>query len=63
MSQHGRPGFIRIRTPYVADEDAARVAEATAHLVQHPARLLENLTGRTVVDLTKDDPEPPAMAA
>ncbi|MBE8471605.1 FtsK/SpoIIIE domain-containing protein [Streptomyces justiciae] len=63
MSQHGRPGFIRIRTPYVADEDAARVAEATAHLVHHPARLLENLTGRTVVDLTKDDPEPPAMAA
>ncbi|GEC08765.1 hypothetical protein SSP24_64200 [Streptomyces spinoverrucosus] len=63
MSQHGRLGFIRIRTPYVADEDAARVAEATAHLVHHPARLLENLTGRTVVDLTKDDPEPPAMAA
>ncbi|MGW0879041.1 FtsK/SpoIIIE domain-containing protein [Streptomyces sp. NPDC002671] len=63
MSQHGRPGFIRIRTPYVADEDAARVAEATAHLVHHPARLLEELTGRTVVDLTKDDPEPPTMAA
>ncbi|WP_341860604.1 hypothetical protein [Streptomyces flavidovirens] len=63
MSQHGHPGFIRIRTPYVYDEDAARVAEQTAHLVRHPARLLENLTGRTVVDLTKDDPEPPAVAA
>ncbi|WP_308315499.1 FtsK/SpoIIIE domain-containing protein [Streptomyces sp. ISL-100] len=63
MSQHGRPGFVRIRTPYVADEDAARVAEATARLVRHPARLLEKLTGRTVVDLTKDDPEPPSMAA
>jgi S-DNA-T family DNA segregation ATPase FtsK/SpoIIIE len=63
MSQHGRPGFVRIRTPYVADEDAARIAEQTAHLMQHPARLLENLTGRTVVDLTKPDPEPPAKAA
>ncbi|MFE0175139.1 cell division protein FtsK [Streptomyces sp. NPDC059002] len=63
MSQHGRPGFMRIRTPYVADEDAARVAEQTAHLTQHPARLLENLTGRTAVDLAKDAPEPPAMAA
>ncbi|MFE9302532.1 cell division protein FtsK [Streptomyces sp. NPDC006856] len=63
MSQHGRPGFIRIRTPYVADRDATSVAEATAYLVQHPARLLEELTGRTVVDLTKEDPEPPAMAA
>lgn len=63
MSQHGRPGFVRIRTPYVADEDAAHVAEATAHLVRHPARLLEALTGRTVVDLTKGAPEPPAMAA
>ncbi|MBW8702289.1 DNA translocase FtsK [Streptomyces sp. MBT84] len=63
MSQHGRPGFVRIRTPYVADEDAARIAEQTAHLTQHPARLLENLTGRPVVDLTKPDPEPPAKAA
>ncbi|WTC84946.1 FtsK/SpoIIIE domain-containing protein [Streptomyces sp. NBC_01637] len=63
MSQHGRPGFVRIRTPYVADEDAARVAEATAHLVHHPAQLLEKLTGRTAVDLTKDAPEPPAKAA
>ncbi|MEU9002431.1 cell division protein FtsK [Streptomyces sp. NPDC048551] len=65
MSHHGRPGFIRIRTPYVADEHAASVAEATTHLVRHPARLLEDLTNRTVVDLSKenDDPEPPAMAA
>ncbi|MBQ0827840.1 cell division protein FtsK [Streptomyces sp. RG38] len=63
MSQHGRPGFVRIRTPYVADEDAARIAEQTARLAQHPARLLENLTGRPVVDLTKPDPEPPAKAA
>ncbi|MFE9677750.1 FtsK/SpoIIIE domain-containing protein [Streptomyces sp. NPDC006259] len=63
MSQHGRPGFVRIRTPYVADEDAARISEQTAHLTQHPARLLENLTGRPVVDLTKPDPEPPAKAA
>ncbi|MFJ6727508.1 FtsK/SpoIIIE domain-containing protein [Streptomyces sp. NPDC091281] len=63
MSQHGRPGFVRIRTPYVADEDAAHISEQTAHLTQHPARLLENLTGRPVVDLTKPDPEPPAKVA
>ncbi|MET8239757.1 FtsK/SpoIIIE domain-containing protein [Streptomyces sp. NPDC005245] len=63
MSQHGRPGFVRIRTPYVADEDAARVAEATAHLVHHPAQLLEKLSGRTAVDLAKEAPGPPAKAA
>ncbi|MDO0913592.1 FtsK/SpoIIIE domain-containing protein [Streptomyces sp. DT2A-34] len=63
MSQHGRPGFIRIRTPYVGDEDAAHVAAETGHLVRHPARLLEDLTGQDVVDLTKNDPEPPSMAA
>ncbi|MYY82479.1 MULTISPECIES: cell division protein FtsK [unclassified Streptomyces] len=63
MSRHGRPGFIRIRTPYVADEDAARIAEQTAHLTQHPARLLEDQTGRMTVDLAKDTPEPPSVAA
>ena len=63
MSQHCRPGFIRIRTPYVADEDAARIAEETTHLVRPPARLLEDLTGRDVVDLAMDDPEPSSMAA
>ncbi|WP_338123076.1 cell division protein FtsK [Streptomyces microflavus] len=63
MSQHGRPGFIRIRTPYVADRDAARVAEQTTHLVRHPAELLEDLIHRTGVDLNKEDPEPPAEAA
>lgn len=63
MSQHGRPGFVRIRTPYVADEDAARVAAETCHLMRHPARILEDLTGQDVVDLGKNDPEPPSMAA
>ncbi|MGW3874356.1 FtsK/SpoIIIE domain-containing protein [Streptomyces sp. NPDC005055] len=63
MSQHGRPGFVRIRTPYVADKDAARVADATAYLVHHPAQLLGKLTGCTAVDLSKDAPEPPAKAA
>ncbi|MDN3027021.1 hypothetical protein [Streptomyces sp. S.PB5] len=63
MSQHGRPGFVRIRTPYVADEDAARVAAETCDLMRHPARLLEDLTGQDVVDLGKNAPEPPSMAA
>jgi S-DNA-T family DNA segregation ATPase FtsK/SpoIIIE len=41
MAMQGRPGFTRIRTPYVADADAARVAEATAHLTIDPALYLD----------------------
>ncbi|MFD8381157.1 cell division protein FtsK [Streptomyces sp. NPDC059679] len=40
MAHQGRPGFTRIRTPYVADEDAARIATDTAHLTRDPAELL-----------------------
>ncbi|KAK1180893.1 FtsK/SpoIIIE domain-containing protein [Streptomyces sp. NBS 14/10] len=48
MAQQGRPGFTRIRTPYVADEDAARIAADTAHLTRDPAELLdEQLTSPT----------------
>ncbi|MEU6310287.1 FtsK/SpoIIIE domain-containing protein [Streptomyces sp. NPDC047014] len=65
MSAQGRPGFVRIRTPYVADEKAARIAEQTAHLVRDPFKLLEKLTGHTVVDLAKrsDEDGPEALAA
>ncbi|MEU1791140.1 cell division protein FtsK [Streptomyces sparsogenes] len=41
MAHQGRPGFTRIRTPYVADEDAARIAADTAHLTRDPAELLD----------------------
>jgi len=42
MAHQGRPGFTRIRTPYVADDDAARIATATAHLTRDPADLLND---------------------
>lgn len=57
MSAQGRPGFVRIRTPYVSDEYAARIAEQTAHLVRDPFKLLEELTGQTVADLAKQAPD------
>ena len=50
MAMQGRPGFTRIRTPYVSDADAARIAEATSHLTADPALCLDALldtTGRT----------------
>ncbi|GAA1550294.1 hypothetical protein [Streptomyces globosus] len=43
MAMHGRPGYTRIRTPYVSDADAARVAEATCHLTADPAPCLDAL--------------------
>lgn len=57
MANQGRPGFVRIRTPYVEDEHAARAASASAHLVHDPFTLLETLTGRTIVDLAKSLPD------
>ena len=40
MGVQGREGFIRVRTPYVADEEAAQVAAACSHLTRDPADLL-----------------------
>ncbi|MFI5758766.1 hypothetical protein [Streptomyces sp. NPDC051569] len=50
MAMQGRPGYTRIRTPYVSDADAARVAEDTSHLTADPDLCLDALlrsTGRT----------------
>ncbi|MFD4142941.1 hypothetical protein [Streptomyces sp. NPDC058572] len=52
MSHQSRPGFARIRTPYVADTDAARIADATAHLTRDPMDLLIAQTGRACPRLT-----------
>jgi len=41
MVVQGRPGFVRVRTPYVSDEDVARICAASAHLMRDPAELLE----------------------
>jgi len=40
MVAEGRPGFTLVRTPYVPDQDAERIAAATAHLVADPLALL-----------------------
>ncbi|QKW21111.1 cell division protein FtsK [Kitasatospora sp. NA04385] len=40
MAREGHEGFIRVRTPYVAPTDVARIAKATAHLTTDPAHLL-----------------------
>ncbi|MBD3011360.1 FtsK/SpoIIIE domain-containing protein [Streptomyces sp. 5-10] len=53
MAHQGRPGFARIRTPYVSDADAARIAAETAHLTRDPAELLEELAGSA---MRVDDP-------
>lgn len=50
MAMQGRPGCTRIRTPYVSDTDAARIAEDTSHLTADPDLCLDALlrtTGRT----------------
>lgn len=45
MSATDRPGFIRVRTPYVSDADTARTAEQTAHLMRDPMALPAELEG------------------
>ncbi|MEU1941383.1 cell division protein FtsK [Streptomyces sp. NPDC020125] len=60
MAHQGRPGFTRIRTPYVADDDADRIAADTAHLTRDPAELLEELSASV---MWKDDPFTKGKAA
>lgn len=43
MVAEGRPGFTLVRTPYVTDEDAERIAASTAHLVVDPLALLASV--------------------
>jgi S-DNA-T family DNA segregation ATPase FtsK/SpoIIIE len=40
MVVQGRPGFVRVRTPYVSDQDVARICAATAKLTRDPLELL-----------------------
>ncbi|MEV0212268.1 FtsK/SpoIIIE domain-containing protein [Micromonospora sp. NPDC050695] len=40
MVAEGRPGFTLVRTPYVSDATAGRIASDTAALVRDPLRLL-----------------------
>ncbi len=40
MVVQGRPGFVRVRTPYVSDADVAAICNSTAGLTRDPAHLL-----------------------
>jgi hypothetical protein len=44
MVAEGRPGFTLVRTPYVPDATADRIADQTAHLVRDPHTLLPAAT-------------------
>jgi DNA segregation ATPase FtsK/SpoIIIE, S-DNA-T family len=46
MVVQGRPGFVRVRTPYVGDADVARICTSTARLARDPSNLLPEV-GRT----------------
>ncbi|WP_307070999.1 FtsK/SpoIIIE domain-containing protein [Streptomyces sp. B3I8] len=62
MAMQGRPGFTRIRTPYVSDADAARIAEVTSHLTADPALCLDALLDTTSNTNPGDDgPDGPAV--
>ncbi|WP_316741015.1 FtsK/SpoIIIE domain-containing protein [Streptomyces sp. MK7] len=63
MAMQGRPGFTRIRTPYVSDADAVRIAEATSHLTADPALCLDALLDTTGHTGPGDDdgPDGPAV--
>lgn len=43
MVVQGRPGFVRVRTPYVRDADVARICQAAASLRRDPATLLPEI--------------------
>jgi len=54
MVAEGRPGFTLVRTPYIADEDAARITTQTAHLRADPLELIRSQLGG--LRLVKTDP-------
>lgn len=56
MKLSGRSGFTRLRSPYVAEADAARIAAETAHLTADPAELLAAQLPLGV-SLDKTDPD------
>ncbi|MFH8566869.1 cell division protein FtsK [Streptomyces sp. NPDC017993] len=56
MALQGRPGFTRLRTPYVNDAHTSEISSATAHLTYDPQTLLDYYTDHcpaTLIDLDK----------
>ncbi|MEU9197546.1 hypothetical protein [Streptomyces hundungensis] len=61
MAMQGRPDYTRIRTPYVSDADATRVADATSHLTAEPDLCLDALlrsAGRTTTPAPQSQSDP-----
>ncbi|MEU4209927.1 cell division protein FtsK [Streptomyces sp. NPDC026206] len=64
MKLSGKTGFTRLRTPYVAEADAARIAAETAHLTADPAELLAaQLPLGVSLDKTDHDEDGEPLAA
>ncbi|MFH9723374.1 cell division protein FtsK [Streptomyces sp. NPDC017254] len=62
MAAEGRPGFVRVRTPYLDPANAAAVANATAHLTQDPTVLLAKLTPPSLHKAEPPEGDAPAAA-
>lgn len=64
MKLSGKSGFTRLRTPYVTEADAARIAAETAHLTADPAELLAaQLPFGVTLDKTDPDEDGEPLAA
>lgn len=62
IAAEGRPGFVRVRTPYLDPANAETVALATAHLTQDPTVLLANLTPPSLRKAEPPEDDAPAAA-
>src|SRR5207249_2107453 len=59
MVVQGRPGFVRVRTPYVRDQDVARICKASSGLTRDPMSLLAQASR---LSLHAPHVEPPAAS-
>jgi S-DNA-T family DNA segregation ATPase FtsK/SpoIIIE len=58
MVVQGRPGFTRVRTPYVSDADVAAICARTAGLTRDPSILLASAVRRTHIVSGSVEPGP-----
>jgi len=56
MVVQGRPGFVRVRTPYVRDEDVARICHGSASLTRDPMTLLAQVSRLAVYSPDSEEP-------
>jgi S-DNA-T family DNA segregation ATPase FtsK/SpoIIIE len=57
MVVQGRPGFVRVRTPYVKEGDVARICEDSASLTRDPTVLLSEGIWNALPSLDSEEPE------